>query len=318
MAASRANLVVGPARCTLGTASFYSLDDFEVRIDTETFEVRNTAYGRMDHRTRDARVECTVTPEGAWVARNVPELWPYSTTQPGASIFTGSDVPLVIEANDGAKHSIIAAAITRMPSLFLSATRTMIGPMTFTGLRGVGKAWADADGLYKIETGGQLIDNTNTPLALANIKTQPYTAAWSGKTGFTSFEAAEGWTIDFDMETAPVVVDSMGTLDLRLVSVGVMARCIPIGPTTANILAALDVNQAASNRPGASFAALGADLVITGADATTVVTLHSAMIRTAGYRFGTSVLREGEIGFVANRELSSSAMTDLWTLAPAT
>ena len=66
---------------------------------------------------------------------------------------------------------------------------------------------------------------------------------------------------------------------------------------------------------GASLQAGSADLAITGADGTTIITLKSAQMVGAGYRFGLSVLRNGEVGWVATRPFVAGVPQALFSIA---
>lgn len=312
MPATRASLVTGPARILRDSADVYSQDDIPIDLVQDTLPIVTSAHGEVDQRSIDARIEMSFTPEGRWDAATRGFLWPYGNTAPGTSIFGTSDTPTAIHASDGALHTIIASAVTVMPSIFLSAARTMVGPVTITGLRKNNTAWSTADGLYSVAAGSTFVDTGWSPTL---VKVQHYTAAWGAVTGFTSIQTQDGWTIDFDLQLDPVIIDDIGTVDMRFRSLGVLARCMPVGPTPAQILTNLTMQDTGAAR-GRSMATAN-DLVITGADTTTVITLKQAALRTAGFRFGATVLREGEIGFFATRPFSTGAQAAIFTVAGA-
>ena len=90
------------------------------------------------------------------------------------------------------------------------------------------------------------------------------------------------------------MTDSQGTIDYTLGGVTVRARCVPLGLSESQILAALPV---AKGR-GASVATAN-DLVIEAAGGLKV-TLKNAALVTGPIQWGTTQLRAGEIGFVAH------------------
>jgi len=49
----------------------------------------------------------------------------------------------------------------------------------------------------------------------------------------------------------------------------------------------------------------------------TVVTIGAANIKTAGYQFGATKLRAGEVGFVATRKFTAGVQQPLFVLASA-
>jgi hypothetical protein len=309
MPATRVSLVTGPAKIVRGTGIVFSQDDIPVNLIQDTLPIITSAYGEVDQRALDARIELSFTPEGRWNAATLAFLWPYGNTAAGASIFGTSDTPTTINASDGALHTIIASAVTAMPSLSLSAARTIVGPVTITGVRKNNTAWATADGLYTIAAGATMTDTTWAP---SLVKVQHYTGAWGAVTGFTAIGTQDGWSVDFDLQLDSIVTDDIGTVDMRFRSLGVLARCMPVGPTPAQILTNLQLQDTGAAR-GRSMATAN-DLVITGADTTTIVTLKQAALKTAGFRFGATVLREGEIGFFATRPFSSGVQGAIFTL----
>lgn len=321
MSITRTSLVSGPAKIVFGDAVMFSKEDFDVAIEKETMEVKTSAHGKVGERAIDVKAECSFTPEGRWTSTFIDAIWtPYANKVIGESIIGDTDKPLVMYGADGEVHTILAAGITKLPDVILSATKTLVGNITFNGVRKVGDYdWESADSLYTIGTGGAagFVDSTFDPL---NIKTQPYLGTWGAIGGFVGFDTEDGWTVSFDVQTAERKTDRHGLLDLRFVSIAVMAKCVPIGPTSAQILSALEVQggRARGYDLGDNAADYVDELTIVGDDGTTYVTIPSASLKTAGYRFGPTVLRNREIGFVAARTFSAGAQQALFTLgAPA-
>lgn len=314
MPATRALLVTGPARVVRGSGILYSQDDIAVNINQTTTPIATMSHGHIDERAESVTVEATFTPEGRWDSATRSLLWPYADTLPGSSVFGSSDTATVFHGSDGATNTIEASAITRMPSIFLSAAKTMVGPVTIGGVRKTGIAWSTAGSLFGIGTGATFEDTTfNRGL----IKVQDYTGVISGQTGFDAIKTQDGWTIDFDLQLDPISTDDIGVVDFRYRSLQVTARCMPVDPLPSEILAELLIQDtgAARGRSLARAVSSEKDLVITGADATTIITLKHVGLRTAGFRFGASVLREGEIAFVAARPFTTGAGQPMFTLA---
>lgn len=312
-ATARSSIITGPARLVMSSASLHTKGDLDVQIIEETIPIETAPYGKIDERAVDAMVKVTGTPDGRWSSAIRGILFPYLNPTIGADIFTASDVPLAIHDQNAHIHTVVAAALTKMPSLTLSPKETILGDFEFTGIRGTGKDWDDADGLYTVATiGGTL---TDTALTVAAIKTQIYSGVWTGITGFsTAFFTVDGWTVDFDLQTTPIQIDEVGTVKHVLTSVSVMAKCRPLGVTWANIVAALKV-QGTGGARGRSLQSAGADLTITGADTSTIIVLKGANLKTAGYRFGNAVVRDGELAWVGTREFSAGAPGAIATMA---
>jgi hypothetical protein len=131
---------------------------------------------------------------------------------------------------------MIAAGITKLPDLYLGVDKPIFGPMEFTGVVGTGLDMETASSLYTI-TAGAYSDAT---FAYTNFKQQRYSAAWGGKTGFTAFQAQDGWTISHDLKLEPVKIQGR-TVDFKIIGYQCMAKCAPIGPSQANIDAELRV-----------------------------------------------------------------------------
>jgi hypothetical protein len=316
---SRADTIAGPAKITVNNpsaATFYTQDDISVNVINETFDVVTSAHGVVDSRYDDARVEVTFTPDGQLTAAIAAVLWPYANTGVGTSIFGAADKTLTIHPlyASAELHTVKNCAITAMPDVVLSANKSAIGSCTYTGIRTLAGDWATADTLYTVAaSGGTFVDTAWTP---ATVLTQPYTAAWGAITGFTDLHTLDGFNISFNLQIEPTVVDDLGTIDMKFTGVGCMVKFTPVGasPTMAQMLSNLS-NQATGKARGRSVGTDGGDLVITGADTVTKFTLNSAGLVSAGYRFGASVLRKGELGFVSVRQFTTGAQEALWTWA---
>lgn len=309
---ARSSLIVGPARIVRSTGTVHVKDPFTVDLVKSTFPVSLDGYGKIDDRDEDMIVTCSFTPDGRWDSNTHGFLWPYLNPTIGSDPFGSSDTPTVIHDSNSHLHTIKASAITQMPSITLSSVATIIGQATITGIRGSAKDWNDADGIYTAAaTGGTFTDTAFDP---TTIKTQDYTGAWGSVTGFTSIKTEAGWSIDFETGIEFIKVDEVGTCKATLTNVSVMAKCTPLGMTLANVLAGLDFQETSSAR-GKSGNALAADLAITGADSSTIITLKSAKLVRSGFRFGSRMLRDGELGWVATRNFSSGTAAALCTLA---
>jgi len=315
MAINRSDLQLGPARVVFAGASFFSKDVIQLKADKTTFEIKTDAHGKLDDRVDSRQLVASFTPDGRISADIIDALWPYADAKIGDDLYTDTDRPCVFHLSDSGRVTMIAAAITKMPSLKLAATESMIGALEITGLRGNNQEVTVANSLLAIDgAGGTFAD---TGFAPAGIKTQPYTGTFGAVAGFADFYTEDGFTVDFDLQTQDIVIDQYGLITKKLVSVGIMVKCKPVGVTTAQILAALKLQDAAADPRGASFADTGFQLQIKGADAVNYVTIPKAELKTAGYRYGSLQLRNDEIGFVGARTFTAGSQNALWTLAAA-
>ena len=88
----------------------------------------------------------------------------------------------------------------------------------------------------------------------------------------------------------PVRVEGWGTSDFTLAGFKAQARCIPIGPTLAQLEAA---SQSQDTALGSLLSGAVADLTLSAAKSGTIV-LKNAALREHGYAFGQTPLRIGE------------------------
>jgi hypothetical protein len=323
MAISRTSLVRGPSKNTFNGGSCFSKEDFEIKVNKETLVLNTSAHGRVDERVIEVQEEASITPDGRWTTAILDAfINPFANMVVGQSLLTSTDKPFVASGSDGAVHTMIAACVTKLPDIYLSAKKTMFGSMTIKGFRQLAKGWTDASSIHTIGTGGSLTDSTWNPL---NIVVQPYSATWGSVAGFSGFDTQDGWTISFNLSTEEIEVDSTGKIDIAFKSLEVMAKCTPVGPSSAQILAAANV-QGLSGANGMvrgyslqndGSGGVTPDLVITGSDGSSLVTIKAAGLKSYGYQFGATKLRVGEVGFVASRLFPSGAQAALFTLAAA-
>jgi hypothetical protein len=309
MAIARTSILRGPAIVTFNSQSFYSKSDITLELGVETFDIDASAFGKVDERVIERIARVRFTPAGEWEA--LTTLWPYGAATIGASVFTGTDRPLVIQTLDGTTITFSAAAVTRMPNLRLSAKETMIGEVEFTCLGKDNEAWTVANNL--VATSSAAFADTN--FSIPAILTQPYTAAWGISSPWSSFQTFDGFTVNFDLSLSPLATDADGIVDMMFSRLGVSVQCQPLGITEAQLITALGL-QGAGNARGRSLSAGSNDLVLTGAvTSTAVITINSAQMKMGGMGFGPTTPRIAPVTFVATREFSVGAPVALFTLA---
>lgn len=335
-AIDRTTLVRGPAICSYKspndsstTVKFSVKDDFEIKDNLETMLINTSAVAHVDERAVDVQCECSFVPAGIWTTAILNAIYaPFASYARGKSLLNGNgvagDLPFVANSVDGEVNTMVASAITKIPDLYLSAKKTMIGSMTMSGYRAKAKGWNDADSLRTVAaTGGTGVDSTFTP---AGIIVQPYLGVWGAVSGFASIDTVDGWTISFNLKADKITVDSQGAIDIAFDEISVMAKCQPVGPTSLNILAALKMQGLTlpAGR-GMSLQSDGSggvtpDLVISGINdaGATSITIGAAQLKGAGYRFGAQILRAGEVGFVATRKFASGVPSALFSMTAAT
>lgn len=309
MGLARASLIGGPAKVYTGSGiAFWTPDTLSLRMEPSTNELAPSLFGRVGEATNDLVLKVSpFTPFGLW--QNLTTLFPTYYTNPtmGARLFGDADVPWKIWSNDGALYTIRAGAVMKPPQLTLSADGPAFGPMELGGVVGTSLDPDDANSYYTIAGGAS---DPGGAFAITTYKQQLYTAAWGAITGFTSFQAQDKWTIDVTPKLEPVKVQGW-TRDYKMTGMTISARCIPVGPTAAQIYAACE-----DSTEGGRLGEKGlADLTITGDDATTVITLKNMAIKNRGFAFGSVALRQGEIAFVNVVAFTAGVPGALMTLA---
>jgi hypothetical protein len=186
-----------------------------------TFDKETDAYGIVSKSKTDFTIVVEFEPVGEIEALAV--LFPHGNTAMGASIYGNTDKNLVIVSADKT-YTILNAQITQMPTISCSATKTAFGSVQFTGLL---KKNGDPQNIedYYTTAGGASIGTGFDPLM---IVTAPYTATLGALTPFFS---QDGFEISFDLSLNPVVVDGIGTVDMRMGNIGCNISCVPTGPT---------------------------------------------------------------------------------------
>lgn len=311
---TRATLIRGPALVEYDSMYYYSKDDISVTVDTDSFNIDTSAYGLVDRRQKERRAEISFTPVGEWDSGIAAKILPYSATAFGASLIGATDKPLVIWClgNDSGKKITFANAfISKLPSLTLSATKTIFGSVTFTAIGAQDTAWSGANSLYTVATGQTL---PSVALSPAAILTQAYTAAWGAKSApWNAIQTVDGWTVDFNLSVEPHETDADGILDYCMTQIEVSARARLAGITEDQVLTEMLLQGTGAAR-GKSLGTIGADLAITGTTFGTL-TLNVACIRRAPFVFGSGANRVGEVEFVAARTLTTGAIDPLWVFS---
>jgi hypothetical protein len=310
MPIARTTIITGPAIVIFGGGTFITKEDIKVTTGFDMFDIATSILGKVDERVKERKAEVTITPSGEW--ENLAVLWPYGAMALGKSIFDGAsfggsagDRTLVIHTIAGVKLTFAAAAITKMPDIILSATKTLIGAVTFTCIGKDNTSWATADSFLKVESSA--LANPASTFDPANILTQPYVGAWASP--FDAFSTMAGFNVSFNLKTNPIENDSDGIVDHRFADLAVEAKCQPIGFTEAQLVTALALQSTGAIR-GRSQKSVGTDLVITGTGVS--VTLTKASMRSGQLDFGSAAPRLGEVVFSANRNFTSGSADPLF------
>lgn len=307
MSLDRATIERGPALITFDSATFYSKGDIAVTPVINTLEIQTSRFGKVDerHRTRMVTVEFELA--GEWESLAV--LFPYASTNIGASVFGATDKPLVINTVGGKKLTLPAAAVTRMPSIMASVSKTLLGRVQFTGILANDTEPDDA-GSYFVAANEAYPGDAG--FSAAAIKTLAYASAW-GASPFDAFHTEEGWQIDFDLKLKEDTADGLGVIDMMFDSLAVSARAVPVGPTQAQLLAKLQMEE----KLGASIATTDhLNISATGV----YIRLYNAALKAGAFAHGSQVKTNREFTWIATRSITAGAPDPLFyvgTAAPA-
>jgi hypothetical protein len=303
----RTLLIRGPAKITRGSANIHTQGDIQVKITHDLTEIKTSAHGKAGERYKNRMVEVTFTPSGQWNAAGIAALWPYASTAMGASVMTGSDVPLIIHSLAGQKLTFKASALSKVSSLTFSAAKTLIGSCTFVCCPADDTQWTASANMILVESTAYAAGSFDPE----EILVQPYTVAW-GSSPWDAIQTEDGVTIDFPTSLKPHEIDSLGIIDYTLEKHECVAKCKPRNVTEAQVIAALNIQESGSGR-GKSLYAVANDFVVTGTGLTFTM-VKSAMV-AGGLEFGTSTPRIGELTWNAQRKFTSGAAQPLYTIA---
>lgn len=302
----RSAVIRGPGTVKLGTVQMFDKEGIKADINVRTFDVPVSAYGNVDTRREDIRGVVNFRPCGRLNANILGALFPHGTPSIGSSLFGATDTEAIVHSLAGTKLTFHSGALTKMPSLRLSTRETAFGgEAEITALRKNNTPSTTDASFYSVasEAWSGAFDTTD-------IKGGSYQGTWNSIT----FQTADGWTIDFDMQTEDQYCDGVGTYDIMLKDVIVRAKCRPIGISESTLLTNLKLQG--SNAIMGGTMRSGYDLVITAASCITV-TLKEAALVEGPMEWGNTQLRVGEIGFVAHRTLSGGVPGALFSVAMA-
>jgi len=306
----RTAMVRGPGTIQLGAAGpvFYDKDGITADLELTQFQILTSMRGNVDNRPDDVLGKIAFTPAGEVAVADLAALYPYQSPDIGSSILGATDTPAIIHSKAGKIVTFHNTAITGMPDLILSANKTLFAAAELTAAFANNTARSAAAAMYTIATEAF----SDASFATANVKTAPYAGVFSDI--FASIITEAGWTISFEVGVQPHTIDDIGTVDLTLESVGVMAKCVPANLAESEILDALNVQGSVLANRGVSLRQSN-DLVLTGPSGALTVTIHDAALVVGPQRWGSTDLRTGEIGFIGHRAEAEGVFTNLFTVA---
>lgn len=314
----RTNLIIrGPAVVTHGTTKLYSQGDVTVNIAPETFTVASAIGNHTEERQKDRIATISFTPVGEFESAILAALYPYTATVMGGKLFPATAVPLAIQSVDGKLYTFVCTAVTKMPDLICSPTKTMFGPVTFTALGlittiGTAESWATANSFLDITSNAWVAATHAADLTWANVTVSPWSAEYGavgvGAGNFAAMMTEDGWTCSFDMGTTPDECDRHGIINYQLTSMRATAKAMLIGPTDIELLAKLRLSGAGAVR-GQSERSIANSFILklTNADLTGgSLKIYNAVLKSFNPAFSFSKSRN-DVEFSSTMNMTSGA-----------
>lgn len=252
MLINRTLLLREPGHVLWDSSRFYFQGDLTLKPVVTSQDIQSMVHGTIDSRVTNRMFTISGTLAGAW--KDYSKLYGLMSLARGASVFTGSDKPLVIHTVSGRKITFHCAAITTPPPIIGRAGATMLGNVEFTAILKNSSDPATESSYYTFATEAYPGDATFDP---DEILTLPLTAAWGVSTPWDSFLSRGGWTITPTVALSAEDVDGLGTVDMKIQDITVTAVATPAGITQAQLLPKL------SHGTGLGARRAGDDLVLT-------------------------------------------------------
>ncbi len=311
-------IIRGPSIITFNGASYYFKDGVTVKPNRKAFQILTDFFGPIDNRLESMMVDIEGTPAGEM--ETLVKYYPYGPTSlvaasdVGNSIFTASDVPLVLATKAGLTTTWQRGGIAKSPTLFLSPRKTAYGSMVFSAL---GKrATQPTTATYWKAVASTSF--TNVAFDDTKVITDIYKAVLGSRASpYDAIGARTGFELEpvYDLDDVPD--DNVGIADRFLTGHQWKARFAPnnLSEAQVDVLAllqdtdAIKVGQSLSRGPSS----VKENLVIT-ADAL-VATLNAVGVMSTEQGFGVKVDRNGMIEFVTRQTFTTGAPDPLVTLA---
>lgn len=310
-------VIRGPGIITFNSFAYYFKDSISIKPARRTWDVPTDMFGKVDTRHESVMVDIEVTPAGEM--KSLVKFYPYGPTSlvaaspVGNSIFTGSDLPLVIQTKAGLTITFARGGIAKMPTLYLSPRKTAFGSMTFSCLgkrasQQTSTAWLKA--ISSTAFSDTSFDDTK-------IKSDIYTATLGSRSApYNAIGARTGFEIEPSYAVDDVPDDNVGIADRIITDVGWKARFAPNNLTQAQIDAIANWDGADAILPGQSVSrgpSSVAENLIMAADVMTA-TLATVGITQTEHGVGVKVDQNGMIEFVARQTFTTGAPNAMATL----
>lgn len=319
-------IVVGPAIVTWNGHSYYFKSGVKLDYKRETFTIETDFDGQIDERMKAQMTTISGTPVGMYGASGMTQFFPYPVSQIGTSIFGAQSTPttprpLVIvtkfggTSNAGQTITYPRGAMTKLPTLRLKPTDTLLGDLEFTML-GVPTVQPNTANAWATLASATFADTTFDE---NQIITDIYGAAW-GASPYTSMGSMNGFEINIAMKTNTIPAVDFGNVDMILESLVASVSFAPSNLTEAQVNALFNWDGTGYIQPGMSIApvtiASASNLVITGSGngaKTLTATIFNAGPKDGGYVYDSKAHRFTATNWVTRRTWTSGVANPLFT-----
>lgn len=309
MSITRSQLGRGPAIVTLNGATLFMRDDFLPKHSPVWKPANTTHLGQVDQYKEDFVIKLPVMVFGLW--QSLSAMFPSYLMNPvvGTNIFGTADNPFVVLAKDGSRITYPNAQVTKMMDLYLGiGSELFAAALEVTCLIKNGANPEDAGAYFTRDSAAY----SETTFSLANFKKTRWTGAWGTVTGFGAMVPQKGVNISWKADLQPDPIEGLGTVSMYIGQGGMTAntKCVPIGPTAAQVDAAQNVGTA----HGSLLSAGAADLTWTGASGGSVVLKGAGIVSSQG-GFGIKPLRVNEVEWETTRAITAGAVGAVATIS---
>jgi hypothetical protein len=235
----------------------------------------------------------------------------------GSSLFTpatySADLPLQIWSRNNDTITYTNAQITKLVNLRLGVDADLFeAEVEFTCLVGAGLDPGVSASYYTIA--GTTWSDTTAGFTKANYLKTRFSGAWGALSGFSPIYPENGFSVAWDLELEPQMMDGYGTIDYVIKNFHATCKCVPVGPTMAQIEAQSQADVPGGGVPiGTLLSTVKADLTLSGfynaaySGAPPVIVLKNASLLEHSFEFGLTPLRNGELTWETQRAFSSGA-----------
>jgi len=280
--------------------TLFTRSDIMVPHDPKWTDIKSSMYGIDDRFKADLVIKIPLTLYGNWDA--LPLLFPAYAMNPipGTSLYGNADTPWTLQGRNNDQIVYTNAQITKLGDLHLGVDEDLwAAAVEVTAILGNGLN-PEAAGAYFTRGTNPYADGA---FSRSNYSRARFAGNWNGISGFTSIYAQKGFRVAWKLDAKPLIADGYGTVDFTIgegTNVGSM-KCIPIGPTGAQV----DSAQQISTPHGQRQSQASADLVI--ASAAHTITLKSAALAAHSVAWGAEPLRVNETMWETTRGFTAGA-----------